>query len=59
VEVVALDRNQLDLSKPNDISRTIREVRPQLIVNAAAYTAVDQAEADVAMASAINGKRPD
>jgi len=57
-EVVALDRNQLDLSKPNDISRTIREVRPQLIVNAAAYTAVDQAGADVAMASAINGEAP-
>src|SRR5260370_15071886 len=57
-EVVALDRNQLDLSKPNDISRTIREVRPQLIINAAAYTAVDQAETDVATASAINGEAP-
>src|SRR6266480_7847958 len=57
-EVVALDRNQLDLSKPSDISRTIREVRPQLIVNAAAYTAVDEAGADVAMASAINGEAP-
>jgi dTDP-4-dehydrorhamnose reductase len=57
-EVVALDRNQLDLSKPNDISRTIREVRPQLIVNAAAYTAVDQAETDIEMASAVNGEAP-
>jgi dTDP-4-dehydrorhamnose reductase len=57
-EVVALDRNQLDLSKPNDISRAIREVRPQLIVNAAAYTAVDQAEIDIEMASAINGEAP-
>src|SRR5216683_3572813 len=57
-EVVALGRDQLDLSKPDDISRTIREVRPQLIVNTAAYTAVDQAEADVAMAHAINAEAP-
>jgi dTDP-4-dehydrorhamnose reductase len=57
-EVVALDRHQLDLSKPHDISRTIREIRPQIIVNAAAYTAVDQAETDEAMARAVNGKAP-
>ena len=57
-KVVALGRDQLDLSKPDDISRTIREVRPQLIVNTAAYTAVDQAEADLAMAHAINAEAP-
>jgi len=57
-EVVALERDQLDLSKPSDICRTIREVRPQLIVNAAAYTAVDQAETDEAIALAINGEAP-
>ena len=52
-EVIALDRQQLDLSKPNDIRRTIREIRPVLIVNAAAYTAVDQAEKEEAVAQAI------
>src|SRR6267378_6535296 len=57
-EVVALDREQLDLSKPDDISRVIREIRPQIILNAAAYTAVDQAETDVAMAQAVNGEAP-
>jgi dTDP-4-dehydrorhamnose reductase len=57
-EVVALDREHLDLSKPDDISRTIREVQPQLIVNAAAYTAVDQAETDETMAQAVNGEAP-
>jgi dTDP-4-dehydrorhamnose reductase len=57
-EVVALDRNQLDLSKPNDISRTIREVRPQLIVNAAGYTAVDQAETDETTAQVVNAQAP-
>jgi len=45
-EVVALGHDQLDLSNPTDVCRTIREVRPHLIVNAAAYTAVDQAETD-------------
>jgi dTDP-4-dehydrorhamnose reductase len=57
-KVVALGHDQLDLSKPDDISRTIREFRPQLIVNAAAYTAVDQAEADIAMARATNAEAP-
>ncbi len=57
-EVVALDREHLDLSKPDDISRAIREIRPQIIVNAAAYTAVDQAETDETMAQAVNGEAP-
>jgi dTDP-4-dehydrorhamnose reductase len=57
-EVVAPGREQLDLSKPNDIRRTILDVRPQLIVNAAAYTAVDQAETDQATAQALNQDAP-
>src|SRR6267142_925236 len=57
-EVVALDREQLDLSIPDDIRRVIREIRPQIIVNAAAYTAVDQAETDEMMAQAVNGEAP-
>src|SRR6266853_486302 len=57
-EVVALGRNQLDLSNPTDICRTIREVRPQLIVNTAACTAVDQAERDETTAQAVNAQAP-
>jgi dTDP-4-dehydrorhamnose reductase len=57
-EVVALGHDQLDLSNPADICRTIREVRPQLIVNAAAYTAVDAAENDQSNAYAINAEAP-
>jgi dTDP-4-dehydrorhamnose reductase len=57
-EVIALGRDQLDLSNPSDIRRTIQEIRPRLIVNAAAYTAVDQAETDEAMAQAINSHAP-
>jgi dTDP-4-dehydrorhamnose reductase len=57
-EVIAMDRQQLDLSKPDEIRRTIREIRPVLIVNAAAYTAVDQAEKEEALAHAINAEAP-
>ncbi len=57
-EVVAPGRDQLNLSNPSDIRRTIREVRPQLIVNAAAYTAVDQAETDETTAQAVNAQAP-
>jgi dTDP-4-dehydrorhamnose reductase len=57
-EVIALDRQQLDLSRPEGIRRTIQEIRPALIVNAAAYTAVDQAEKEEAIAQAINADAP-
>jgi dTDP-4-dehydrorhamnose reductase len=57
-DVTALDRHQLDLSKPEEIRSVIRAVRPTLIVNAAAYTAVDKAESDEAAARAINAEAP-
>jgi dTDP-4-dehydrorhamnose reductase len=57
-EVIAPDRHQLDLLNPDDIRRVVREVRPELIVNAAAYTAVDAAETDEANALAINATAP-
>src|SRR6266478_760180 len=57
-DVVAFGHDQLDLSNPSDIRRRIREVRPQLIVNAAAYTAVDQAETDETTAQAVNAEAP-
>jgi dTDP-4-dehydrorhamnose reductase len=53
-EVVALGRQELNLSNPENIRRTIREIRPNLIVNAAAYTAVDQAEKEETIANEIN-----
>lgn len=57
-KVVALDRQQLNLSSPEQIRQRVREVRPNLIVNAAAYTAVDKAEEEPALAMAINGIAP-
>jgi dTDP-4-dehydrorhamnose reductase len=57
-DVTALDRSQLDLSKPEEIRNAIRSVRPQWIVNAAAYTAVDKAESEPSVARAINAEAP-
>ena len=57
-ELIALNRQELDLTKPTDIRRTIQEVRPQWIFSAAAYTAVDQAESDESTARAVNEQAP-
>jgi dTDP-4-dehydrorhamnose reductase len=57
-DVIALDRRQLDLSKPDNIRQKIEEIKPHLVVNAAAYTAVDQAESDEEMARRINADAP-
>src|SRR5258706_10936757 len=57
-EVTALDRNQLDLTHTEEIRSAIRTFHPHLIVNAAAYTAVDKAETDEASARAINATAP-
>ena len=43
-EVIALSREQLDLTKMHDIRRVVREFKPNVIINPAAYTAVDKAE---------------
>jgi dTDP-4-dehydrorhamnose reductase len=57
-EVLALDRQQLDLSRFDEVRRVIRQIRPALIVNAAAYTAVDLAEKEHSLAQAINAEAP-
>jgi len=56
--LVAVGHAELDLSKPHDIRNLIRQIKPQLIVNAAAYTAVDKAESEQSMAGAINAEAP-
>jgi dTDP-4-dehydrorhamnose reductase len=57
-EVIAVGRERMDLSKPDSIRRAVREIGPDLIVNAAAYTAVDQAESEPELALAVNGVAP-
>lgn len=56
--IVAADRASFDLASPESIRSFVRQLRPEVIVNAAAYTAVDQAETEVASARAINADAP-
>jgi dTDP-4-dehydrorhamnose reductase len=57
-EVIAFDRTTLDLSDYDRVGSKIREARPDVVVNAAAYTAVDAAESDEYAAAAINSVAP-
>lgn len=57
-EVTATDRAMLDLADTDAIRRVVRDVKPEVIVNAAAYTAVDKAESEPALAYAINATAP-
>jgi dTDP-4-dehydrorhamnose reductase len=58
-DLVATDRSSLDLVDEDAIRRTIRAVRPELIVNAAAYTQVDAAEAEPDLAMKVNARAPE
>jgi dTDP-4-dehydrorhamnose reductase len=57
-EVIAADRTVLDLADTAGIRRTVAAIAPDLIVNPAAYTAVDQAESEPGLANAINAVAP-
>ena len=54
IEVLALGRPELDLENPATVEAAIADARPDLVVNAAAYTAVDKAESDSGRAFAAN-----
>ncbi|KAF0862344.1 dTDP-4-dehydrorhamnose reductase [Pseudomonas sp. LD120] len=57
-ELVVLGREQLDLGDPEQIRQQVRAIAPHLIINAAAHTAVDQAESEPDLAFAINARAP-
>ena len=62
-ELVALDRHGAaglsgDLSQPDALAATVRAVRPDVIVNAAAHTAVDKAESEPELATLLNATAP-
>lgn len=56
--VVAPAHSEFDLARPETLAASIREIKPDLIVNPAAYTAVDKAESEQDLAYAINVKSP-
>lgn len=57
-EIIALDRSQMDLANLAQVRDVIRSVKPNLIINPAAYTAVDKAESEPELAMRINGEAP-
>jgi dTDP-4-dehydrorhamnose reductase len=61
-ELIALDRHSQqycgDLANLEGMAKTVRDLRPTIIVNAAAYTAVDKAETETQLAGLINGQAP-
>ncbi len=54
----AMDRNMLDIRDPEAVSEAVRRIKPVLILNCAAFTRVDDCEAEVAEAEAVNGAGP-
>lgn len=56
--VIAVNRERMDLSDSENVTSVIREIKPDIIVNAAAYTAVDKAEEDQELAYQINAFSP-
>ncbi|MGL4994733.1 MAG: dTDP-4-dehydrorhamnose reductase, partial [Deefgea sp.] len=57
-EVIAVDRGDCDLSNPAAIRKLVQRVRPDIIVNPAAHTAVDKAESEVELATLLNATAP-
>lgn len=57
-EVIGLTRAELDVADPASVEKAVVDVRPDVVLNAAAYTAVDAAETDEAAAAAVNAQGP-
>jgi len=58
INFLALSREELDITNAEQVSKIVNEYKPSVIINAAAYTAVDKAEAEVELANAINNLGP-
>lgn len=55
-QVVPLTRSELDITQPNKVRSVINELRPDVVINCAAWTAVDECEGDPALARLVNGE---
>jgi dTDP-4-dehydrorhamnose reductase len=58
-QILAWDKQRFDLSNPDQVRAAVRESAPHIILNAAAYTAVDRAESEPDLAMAVNAKAPE
>ncbi len=58
IPAIFFGRSQCDLSNAVELLAVLNRYRPQIIINAAAYTAVDKAESEINLADAINAKAP-
>ena len=54
-ELVLWDREQIDISQKDEVMKKIGELKPDVVINAAAYTAVDKAESEKDLAYQVNG----
>ena len=57
-EVIGVAREKVDFSQPESLRQIIAEVKPDVAINSAAYTAVDKAESEFDVAMAVNGTAP-
>jgi dTDP-4-dehydrorhamnose reductase len=57
-EIIARDRDTVDLGVPDQVRAMVRDAAPNIILNAAAYTAVDRAESEPDAAMAVNAQAP-
>ncbi|WP_181318122.1 dTDP-4-dehydrorhamnose reductase [Photobacterium kishitanii] len=58
IELLAVERNKLDITSEQDVIKTVNDFLPTIIINAAAHTAVDKAEDEVELSYAINRDGP-
>ena len=57
-ELLAVDRDELDITDQHAVQKAVQSFQPDIIINAAAHTAVDRAEVEVELSEAINVKGP-
>ena len=57
-DVLAIDRDKLDITDPQAVNALVNEYQPDVIINAAAHTAVDKAETEIDASYAINRDGP-